>query len=182
MSRIPSVEDNEKMVAGKNSRCVCAWCGGDRPHTPDSPTGCIGCWCEHKEARRDHRVRLKVASIPKPYKDVDELLRVAGGNAFEHMIEEAQYSTSWMISNLENRGYELCSPEGQQDAVDAMLGTLLSLPYIERSAYVRQLAERMELSEQDMRAALNESYLRTKRRSPMTPRTPANPGFDLSEI
>lgn len=103
---------------------------------------------------------MRIATIPKPYKDVDALLVGAGGAAYEAMIAAAKPAPAWMIDNIESHGYELETPEGQQDAADAMLSTLLSLPLIERTAYVRQLAERLELGEVEMRRALNDAYAR----------------------
>lgn len=138
--------------------CICSWCGGERSHTPPD---CRGCWCDHpSQTKKDlHRVRLRIAEIPKPFKDVDELLRVAGGNAYERMIIEAKQAPAWMIDNLDSHGYELLTPEGKQDAADAMLDTFMSLPAIERDAYVRRLAERMEVAEAVLRASLNEAYV-----------------------
>lgn len=147
-------------MATAATRCICSWCGGDRPHTPESKGGCRGCWCDHRVAQRTYRVRLKIATIPKPHKDVDELLRVAGDAVYERMIEEAKPSTVWMIDNLEARGYDLTVAEGQQDANDAMLAPILSLPLIERNAAIRRLAEKFEISEDDMRDALNEAFER----------------------
>lgn len=141
------------------TRCRCAWCGGDRPHTPQAKGGCTGCWCDHRAAQKTHRVRLKVATIPKPYKDVDELLRTAGGSAFERMIAEAQQAPAWMIDNIDSHGYDLTTIEGKQDVADAMLDTFLSLPAIERGGYIRRLSERMEIPERELRAALNEQYV-----------------------
>jgi primase-like protein len=78
------------------------------------------------------------------------------------MLAEAKPAPAWMIDHLDVRGYDLCSPEGQTDTADAMLDTLLSLPPIERGTYVRRLAERMEIPEPELRAALNDAYVRSR--------------------
>lgn len=169
----------------KMDRCICMWCCGERPHTPQAKGGCAGCWCDHPAAKRSHRTRLRVAEIPRPYKDVDELLRSAGGKAFERMIAYARHAPAWMIDNLENHGYDLVSIEGKQDAADAMLDTFLSLPPIERGGYVRRLAERLEISEAELRQSLNELYVRRGRdtRPAFTERPrSANPGFSLDDF
>lgn len=157
-------------------RCVCPWCGGAREHTPDSVDGCTGCLCEHKPPVR-HRTRVRVAQIPRPHKDVADMLAAPGGaQAYERMIAEAKPGPAWMIDNLETHGYTLTTPEGQQDAVDAMLATLLSLPRIERGAYVRQLAERLEIPETELRMALNEAWQRNGYEAPFRNVPDRDPG------
>ena len=104
-----------------------------------------------------HRVLLRVATLPKG-KDVDELLRMEGGPAlFQRAIDEAPTATAWMIEHLDDR-HDLSLPEGKQEAAEDMVLHLASLPAIERGEYVRQLAQTLGVPESDLRMALNECW------------------------
>lgn len=106
-----------------------------------------------------HRVILKVATIPPPAKDVDELLRLPGGDArYEQMIAEAKPFPAWMIDHIEDRGHDLATPHGKQDAAEDMVATLTSLPAIERGEYVKRFAVKLGIPLTDLRAALNECW------------------------
>lgn len=86
---------------------------------------------------------IKVAQIPKPFKDVDELLQSEGGDvAYQAMIADAAPSVSWMIAHLEDvRGHDLTTAKGAVDAAEDMVDVLLRQHPIARMRYARELAE-----------------------------------------
>lgn len=134
-------------------RCACPFCGYARRHAP--PTcKCFVCSDGRKGAA--HPVSLKVAEIPAPHKDVAELLAVDGGEArYEAMIREARPGLMWMIDHLEDvRGHDLTTTEGLVNACEDLVDALLSQPPIARGQYVRELAQKMEIPEQDIRDTL----------------------------
>ena len=110
-------------------------------------------------------MRLRVATFPKPYKDVCDLIQSAGPDAFGRMIDEAKAASAWIVDNVEDLGANLHTPEGQTAAAELLLEMLAALPAIEREARVSQLAERMELSVELLRQALNEIWLSRRRTS-----------------
>lgn len=149
--------------------CVCYACGVARVHEPPD---CCGCKCDLVDVD-EHRVRLKIATIPEPAKDIDELLRTQGDVAYERMLADARHAPAWMIDNIErhpNMAVDLTTAEGKQDAADALEITLSSLPLVERYIYVRQLAERLEIPEDVMRQALNDAFKRRTQREATHPR------------
>jgi DNA primase len=97
---------------------------------------------------------------PDGVKDVDDVLRKLSPDAFAQMIATARPHTSWIIQNVDNFGATLETPEGQQEVAELLLEMLASLPVIERAARVKELAERCGITEELLRKALNEIYVR----------------------
>lgn len=100
---------------------------------------------------------IKVATLPKGVKDVDDLLSSDGGDtAYELMIAEAKPAPSWMISNLDQR-HDLTTPYGAADACEDMVDVLLRQPPVARARYVRELAAKIGEDERTVRQTLNEA-------------------------
>lgn len=108
-----------------------------------------------------HVIEVKVAEIPKPYHDICDLLNAEGGDAmYEAMIANARPGPSWMIDHLDDvRGHDLTRLSGTVEACEDMLDTLIRQPPIARSVYVRELAEKLEVPERDIRQTLNAALL-----------------------
>jgi DNA primase len=103
-------------------------------------------------------IRVKVAEFPRGYKDVADLLNTpGGGEAFGAMIRNARDGPLWMIDHLEDvRGHDLTTLKGTVDACEDMIDTLLRQPPIARSVYVRELAQKLEVPEREIRQTLNQ--------------------------
>lgn len=103
-------------------------------------------------------IRVKVAEFPRGYKDVADLLNTpGGGEAFGDMIRNARDGPLWMIDHLEDvRGHDLTTLKGTVDACEDMIDTLLRQPPIARSVYVRELAQKLEVPEREIRQTLNQ--------------------------
>lgn len=104
-------------------------------------------------------LRLKVAEYPEGFQgDIADLLNSpGGGEAFGAMIRNARPGPSWMIKNLEEvRGHDLTTLQGTVDACEDMVDTLLHQPPIARAAYVRELAQKLEVPEAEIRQTLNQ--------------------------
>lgn len=109
--------------------------------------------------RAQHEIRVKVAEYPSGFRgDVADLLNLPGGpEMFGAMIRNARPGPSWMIDHLEDvRGHDLTTLEGTVDACEDMIDTLLRQPPIARSAYVRELAQKLEVPEREIRQTLNQ--------------------------
>lgn len=111
---------------------------------------------------RPKEVRLKVAEYPAGFQgDVADLLNTPGGSeAFGQMIRNARAGPSWMIGNVGDipgvTEHDLTTLAGQVDACEDMVDVLLRQPPIARSAYVRELAEKLAVPEREIRQTLNE--------------------------
>jgi len=97
---------------------------------------------------------------PEGTKDVDDVLTKLGPDAFAAMLATARPHTSWVIQNVDSFGPTLETPEGQQEAAELLLEMLASLPVIERAARVKEFAQRCGITEDLLRKALNEIYVR----------------------
>lgn len=110
-----------------------------------------------------HELRLKVAEYPAGFQgDVADLLNTPGGpEAFGMMIRNARPGPSWMIANLGDvegvSEHDLTTLDGTVAACEDMVDTLLRQPPIARSAYVRELAEKLEVPEREIRQTLNQA-------------------------
>ncbi len=114
--------------------------------------------CSDQGKPLDHRVNVRVAEIPRPYKDVADLLASNDGAAkYEAMIRNARPGQSWMIAHLDDvRGHDLTTLEGTVRACEDMVDSLLNQPPIARGQYVRELAEKLEVPEREIRQTLNQ--------------------------
>jgi DNA primase len=104
-------------------------------------------------------VEVKVAEYPEGFRgDVADLLSLPDGPAlFGQMIRNARPGPSWMISHVDEvMGHDLTTTRGQVDACEDMVDVLLRQPPIARSKYVRELAEKLEVPEHEIRQTLNE--------------------------
>lgn len=115
------------------------------------------------ELHGPRRVRVRVATIPAPYKDPADLIQGAGADAFGQVIRAAQPASAWVVDHVEDLGADLHTPEGQTGVAELLFDMLLALPAIERDARVQQLAKRVDLPPALLRQALNELYLRRRR-------------------
>jgi hypothetical protein len=108
--------------------------------------------------RQPRAIRVKVAELPRGVKDVADLLNTpGGGEAFGAMIRNARDGPLWMIDHLEDvRGHDLTTLQGTVAACEDMVDTLLRQAPIARSAYVRALAEKLEVPEIEIRETLDE--------------------------
>jgi hypothetical protein len=89
---------------------------------------------------------VRVARIPYPFKDVDELLQSSGGDArYERMVAEAKPAVEWMID---------CAPLPGSPRFGRLGRALAKLGPIEQEAHVRLLAQRLSMPEAPLRAAL----------------------------
>jgi hypothetical protein len=97
---------------------------------------------------------VRVARIPRPYKDVAELLGASGGRErYERMIAGATPAIAWMVDQRPAPG----SPRFGQ------LGRALArLDQVERTAYVRLLAQRLDTPAPAIDRALTD-YLDSRR-------------------
>lgn len=141
-------------------------------------------------------IQVKVAEFPTGVKDVADLLNTpGGGEAFGAMIRNARDGPLWMIDHLENvRGHDLTTLQGAVDACEDMVDALLRQPPIARSAYVRALAQRLEVPEIDIRETLDEvleeraaHYQQHPEDRPTTPVVPTprperSPEVDVSDL
>ena len=152
------------------TRCVCMYCSTARLH---SPPDCRGCLCD--KAQPTGRTTLRVATIPQPHKDVDELLRYGGDALYERMIATAVPAMQWRIEHIEVDE----TPEGRQAAAETMAEPLANLPPVERDEYVQRLAARLNVREAALRGSLNEAYVGTRKRKPPQSRPPVR--VDLPE-
>lgn len=122
------------------------------------PPGCHCRACDDKGKPLDHRVNVRVAEIPKPYKDVSDLLSSEDGPArYEAMIREAKPGPSWMIGHIEDvRKHDLTTVTGTVAACEDMVDVLLGQSPIARGVYVRELAEKLDVPEREVRQTLND--------------------------
>jgi DNA primase len=134
--------------------------------------------------RQPRAIRVKVAELPRGVKDVADLLNTpGGGEAFGAMIRNARDGPLWMIDHLEDvRGHDLTTLQGTVAACEDMVDTLLRQPPIARSAYVRALAQKLEVPEVEIRQTLNqtlaeraEHYQRHPEDRPTPPKSPPPP-------
>lgn len=119
-------------------------------------------------------MEVRVAEIPRPYKDVAELLERDDGEArYEAMIREARPGLAWMIAHLDDvRGHDLASLEGTIAACEDLVEILVQQHPIARGHYVREFAARLGVDEREVRQALNEAVLRRTRSPSSPPRAP----------
>lgn len=109
--------------------------------------------------RDSKEIKVRVAEYPPGFRgDVADLLNTPGGpEAFGAMIRNARPGPSWMIAHVgEVKGHDLTTVDGKVGACEDMIDTLLHQPPIARSAYVRELAECLEVPEREIRQTLNQ--------------------------
>lgn len=137
-------------------QCVCPFCGTYRQHEPPR-CNCFPC-ANGTKRPASHRVTVKVADIPQPYKDVAELLVSSDGPAkYEAMIRNARPGLSWMIAHLDDVHHRnLKTLEGTVLACEDMVDALLNQPPIARGQYVRELSEKLQVPEREIRQTLNQ--------------------------
>lgn len=129
---------------------------------------------------RRGNVTLKTAIIPKPYKDVDELLRSEGGDAkYEHMIATAQPSMAWMVAHISTR-FDLDALDGLSQATDYLLEFLVAEHPVARAKYIQQIAAKLECPESSVWEAFYDMIDRLHRHY-ARPNTPA-PNTDLKTL
>lgn len=99
-------------------------------------------------------IRTKVVNL-SPYKDPDEFVKAEGALAFEKRLEEAMNSFLFQIQVLE-RQYELHDPQGKTDFIREIATRLLEFPeQIERKNYIEAIAEKYQVSYDDLQKMVN---------------------------
>jgi ribosomal protein L37AE/L43A len=109
----------------------------------------------------DKRVVMRIMQMPKEHKDAADLFLNApnAGEIWERMVREAKPAMSWMIEHLDKR-FDLTTPSGKAEAATGMLDMLVHQPPIERGYHVRELAQKLEAHEDDVREHLNDLFLK----------------------
>lgn len=125
-------------------------------------------------------IKLRVVTWPSPCKDADETIRLYGAEGVQKAIDEAKPAVVWAIDTVDTvGGCDIETYEGKQDAVEDLVELMANLPPFERAARVRQLSDKLNVSEIELRQALNEAYLARHGR-PMVKRE--GPGVDIPRI
>lgn len=111
----------------------------------------------------DERVQgepsLRVATVPEPHKDVDDLLRSEDGPAkFEAMVNAARPAPSWMIDHLDTR-HDLSSPNGAAAATEDMLDLLIRQHPVARFRYARELSTKLGVPLEAVSTMLKDALL-----------------------
>jgi DNA primase len=118
---------------------------------------------------RVKRLDVRVAAIPRGYKDVADLFERGGqaaGALYERMLETAVPAPAWAIDYAEQQvGGD--SPEAAQAMADFLVDYLALLPPVLRDRYVRLLAERIGVSYEAARKELNDVYRRRNQPVPL---------------
>lgn len=108
-------------------------------------------------------VVIKVATLPAGVKDVDDLLKLDGGDqAYERMIAEAKPAVSWMIDNLHQR-HKLDEPQGAANGVEDLVDVLLRQHPVARFRYARELAARLDVPIEGVWESLQDAILDRER-------------------
>lgn len=104
---------------------------------------------------------IKIMTLPPETDPADLFLLPNGCELWERAVREAKPAMSWSIARLDNM-HDLASVRGKIAAARSMLDSLIRCSPIERSTYVRELADKLDVREADLRATLNEQFSELK--------------------
>ncbi|HHV08071.1 MAG TPA: DNA primase [Firmicutes bacterium] len=100
--------------------------------------------------------QLKVLLLPEG-KDPDDVIRVHGPKAFATLIEQALHVPAYYFQRLTER-YDISTLEGRLTVAKAMVPHLAGIEnLIEREEYTKMVAEELKLSQEALRAEIQES-------------------------
>jgi DNA primase len=121
------------------------------------------------ESGRVRRMNVRVATIPRGYKDVADLFECGGeaaGALYERMIETAVPAPAWVIDYAVREVGDI-SPEGAQAIAEMVVEYLASLTPVLRDRYVRVMADKIGVSYEAARRQLNDVYRRNNQPVPI---------------
>jgi DNA primase catalytic core len=103
------------------------------------------------------KMRAYVVSLPEGYKDADELVRQAGAETFQNVIEQAERGSSWMARRIVSR-HDISTDRGMDKALDEALEAYTELEdTIEAKDFISSLQEATGLSDEELESRLEKA-------------------------
>jgi len=103
------------------------------------------------------KLRAYVVSLPEGYKDADELVRKAGSEAFQEILDKAERDSSWMPRRIVSR-HDISTDRGMDKALEEALETYVELEdSIEAKSFRNSLQEATGLSDEELESRLEKA-------------------------